>query len=365
MPLSFPYGRPIGVVQTAANWAVGIAEDDSYGYSQDRRWGNPDYDCSSLMISAYDYAFRENGISPTPKDLGATYTGNMATAFLSCGFTNVIDSVNLSTGEGLKFGDVLLQSTYHTAMYLGEYTTKDGVTKTNQIVHAASSRGNHQGGDQDGTEIYVANYYLYSPKWDYVFRYPDNSIGTITLHPEVATPYVAIVDEKYVDFDYEKVKEAKISGMMFYAGTLYDVVHKQRKYTNPYLGKVVKACDAANMPYGLHCKVRARSTIEADAECRALYYVLDRYPPKLGLWLTIETGMSKAINDDIIKVYYKNLVEWGFQNDCGFYLTPTQLNSISWDKWSDKFYLMEVDHNIDLATVEDQLLTPEMFEVPD
>ena len=56
------------VVESAISWAVSIANDNSHGYSQINRWG-PDYDCSSLVISA----FRNAGV-----DVGAaTYTGNM------------------------------------------------------------------------------------------------------------------------------------------------------------------------------------------------------------------------------------------------------------------------------------------------
>ena len=42
----------MGVIDTAVNFMLQIANDDSHGYSQDDRWG-PDYDCSSLVIQAY------------------------------------------------------------------------------------------------------------------------------------------------------------------------------------------------------------------------------------------------------------------------------------------------------------------------
>ena len=40
------------VIESAVNWAVGIANDNSHGYDQNSRWG-VDYDCSSLVISAF------------------------------------------------------------------------------------------------------------------------------------------------------------------------------------------------------------------------------------------------------------------------------------------------------------------------
>ena len=45
----------MGVIESALKWAKQIADDNSHGYDQSSRWG-PDYDCSSLMISAYKQA---------------------------------------------------------------------------------------------------------------------------------------------------------------------------------------------------------------------------------------------------------------------------------------------------------------------
>ena len=66
----------------AVAFAVGIAEDPAHGYDQVNRWG-PDYDCSSLVISAFEAA----GVPVRAK--GATYTGNMLGVFKKCGFTEV------------------------------------------------------------------------------------------------------------------------------------------------------------------------------------------------------------------------------------------------------------------------------------
>ena len=81
------------VIEKAVSWARQIAADDSHGYTQGNRWG-PDYDCSSLLITAW-----QNAGVPV-KDGGATYTGNMKNVFLANGFTDVTSQVNLSTGSG-------------------------------------------------------------------------------------------------------------------------------------------------------------------------------------------------------------------------------------------------------------------------
>lgn len=148
------------VPEKAAQFMEKIAADDSHGYDQGARWGTPDYDCSSLVISAYKAA----GVPLT-----STYTGNMKYDFLAHGFSDVTKKVNLANGSGMKRGDVLLHEVNHTAMYVG-----DGM-----IVHAA---GNEYGkatggkpGDQTGREICKTYYFNYgSSGWDCVLRYTED-----------------------------------------------------------------------------------------------------------------------------------------------------------------------------------------------
>lgn len=59
-----------------------IAADNSHGYDQINRNG-PDFDCSSLVC----YVVESIGI-PVRQN-GATFTGNMRTAFIKCGFTEI------------------------------------------------------------------------------------------------------------------------------------------------------------------------------------------------------------------------------------------------------------------------------------
>ena len=77
------------VIESAVNWAVKIANDNSHGYDQNSRWG-PNYDCSSLVISAFEQA------GCKVKSGGATYTGNMKPVFLRYGFFDVTSKIALS-----------------------------------------------------------------------------------------------------------------------------------------------------------------------------------------------------------------------------------------------------------------------------
>lgn len=134
------------VVSAAVNWAVNIAEDNSHGYDQGSRWG-PDYDCSSLVISAYEAA----GVPV--KTNGATYTGDMYQVFTALGFQDVTAGWTAATAEA---GDVLLNHERHTAMIRGFQ---------NGVAYVVEANGNEFGGatggatgDQTGGEILVRPY---------------------------------------------------------------------------------------------------------------------------------------------------------------------------------------------------------------
>ena len=97
----------------AVEWATKVANDPSHGYDQANRWGT-DYDCSSLVISAYKAA----GVP-----LSCTFTGNMRSDMLMNGFVTV--GIDKASGIGLQPGDVLLNEAHHTAMYVGDGYVND------------------------------------------------------------------------------------------------------------------------------------------------------------------------------------------------------------------------------------------------
>ena len=92
--------------------------------------------------------------------------------------------------------------------------------------------------------------------------------------------------------------------------------------------------------------------------------MVSRFLPPLGLWLSLDLGGDKEMNNKILEVYYRYLDKWGLTGRCGLYVTPEQLARISWTTFQDRFYLWEIA-SLDVTTVDDELLQPEMFEVPD
>ena len=157
-------------LEKACNWAVGIANDDSHGYDQKHRWGTPDYDCSSLVISA----FQKAGINL--KKNGAWSTKNLLEVALKSGFKDVTSTVNLSSAKGMRRGDILLRKGHHVALYLGNGKA---------VAAHKNEKGSITGGkpgDQTGHEIDV---YPYSnAHWTHILRYTKGfakGIGTIGL----------------------------------------------------------------------------------------------------------------------------------------------------------------------------------------
>ena len=138
-------GSSSGMVQDAIDWGMSIANDDSYGYSQNR--GDHEYDCSSLAIAMY----RETGVDVG----GATYTGNMRECMTSTGnFEWIPGDPDPST---LQPGDIVLDEDSHTEIYIG-----DGKLLGAHMDYSGGS------GDPSGEEIDVGDYY--SHPWDGVLR---------------------------------------------------------------------------------------------------------------------------------------------------------------------------------------------------
>lgn len=153
-------------VERAISWAISIANDDSHGYDQTHRNG-PDYDCSSLVSTA----FRQGGFNVS----GSCWTGNMEQAFTAVGFkAYAAGSVTLQRGDILLRHDNVWQ---HVELYIGN----------NQCVGAhINENGDISGGrtgDQTGHEIDVhstRSCYFCGGGYARVLRYEGSPSGPST-----------------------------------------------------------------------------------------------------------------------------------------------------------------------------------------
>lgn len=148
-------------IETYIAYMMELVTNPKHGYDQIHRWGE-DYDCSSAIITAVQT------VIPV-KDAGATYTGNMKSAFTKCGFR----AIPYSKGMSLIRGDILLNEKYHTAMYIG-----NGKIAQFSINEKGKTTGGVPG-DQTGRESSVGNFYEYSKGWDYILRYEEKKEDVI------------------------------------------------------------------------------------------------------------------------------------------------------------------------------------------
>lgn len=125
------------VAEAIASYVESIAADDSHGYSQANRRGNPDYDCSSLVNAAV----RAAGIDPDPGSYFVTQT--MGPILEKAGFTHLTWGMTASDLGTLQRGDIIVLASHHTETYLGG----------GYWGGARNDQGHPEAGDQDGHEI--------------------------------------------------------------------------------------------------------------------------------------------------------------------------------------------------------------------
>ena len=171
------------MVEKAINWAVSIANDNTYGYilGANHSWSSStDYDCSSLVTTAFKKAGFGNWV---------TSTHYMRSMFEKVGFKWIPASQlgGLKTSANLQRGDILLNEKNHTEIYIGN----------NQLVGAHANWNGYAGGIGGGKynssgkwrsgadEINISNYYSYP--WNGVLRY----VGNIKPEPP-STPSISI-----------------------------------------------------------------------------------------------------------------------------------------------------------------------------
>lgn len=143
-------------VDTYTDYMIAIALDDSHGYSQINRDGNPDFDCSSLV----GHALYKAGFNVNPNST----TRNLYEQLKKCGFT--------SCNRPWKKGDIHLAVGHHVCVS----------SDSEHIVHASiDEKGTTKGrkaGDQTGKEICIRKYYIPSYGWSYHLRYNEISKGS-------------------------------------------------------------------------------------------------------------------------------------------------------------------------------------------
>ena len=166
-------------LEQALQWAISIANDNRHGYSQSNRWGNPDYDCSSFVISALKAAGYDVG--------GATYTQNMRSSLTPRGFTWIPWS-QIGGEVNLRRGDILLNDSSNTSKQHTEFYLGNG-----KNVGAHQNYGYPAAGDQTGKEISVSGYYNHP--WTGVLRENGSVSDTCNCSTDFAGNYIVTTNQ--------------------------------------------------------------------------------------------------------------------------------------------------------------------------
>ena len=245
-------------IEKAIRYMEDIAKDDSHGYAQDNRGGNPDYDCSSLVGTALNMA----GFNVSK---GST-TRNLYSQMIQCGFKE------LPINDARKRGDVFLSPGHHVVMCVDE----------NNIVHASLNENggikNGKPGDQTGKEICVRSYYEPSYKWTYHLRYEENK------------PYKFLVDlSKYnIVSDYNQLAK-EVDGVIVRAG--YRGSQTGSITQDPRFETHITELLKKNVKIGLYFYSQAINETEGKAEAQWIIEQAKKY--KIDYPIFIDSEYSK------------------------------------------------------------------------
>lgn len=168
-------------VESAVQWAIEIANDETHGYSQGAENATPynpytgsregpDYDCSSLVY----HAFNHGGFPiidtwhKNPKYLsrygGRQYSGDADTIWADLSVIGGWKKFSWwEVKDNLQRGDILCLPEHHVAIYMG-----DGLTVEARGVNNPTGRGRYETGDQGGE---IDFYSAYGRGWTEVYRY--------------------------------------------------------------------------------------------------------------------------------------------------------------------------------------------------
>ena len=168
-------------VESAVQWAIEIAKDETHGYSQGAENATPshpytgsregpDYDCSSLVYHAFEHGgfkiienWRKNPVYMSRYN-GKQFSGDADTIW---------DDLRVDGGwkkfswdeikNNLQRGDILCRPQFHVAIYIG-----DGMTVEARGVNNPTGRGRYETGDQGGE---IDFYDAHGRGWTEVYRY--------------------------------------------------------------------------------------------------------------------------------------------------------------------------------------------------
>ena len=181
------------------------------------------------------------------------------------------------------------------------------------------------------------------------------------IDPKLIDKYMITLDRNTSDISFALLSELGVVGAIIEAGYSFSGSGiASTQYENPKINQQVKVCKDAGIDFALYMDVRASTVVQAQTEMRQFATSIRKYPPVLGVWLKVHFVKDQFINNQIVDVYYNELVKLGLVDKVGFYCAKDQLELIDWPRYSDDWYWWMIESVGDTAEL-DELLTPEFF----
>lgn len=185
------------------------------------------------------------------------------------------------------------------------------------------------------------------------------------------SPFIARLEHDASNVNYDGLQKMGVVGILFHGGSYYDKDHSERPHQSDIhlYGQMQEYQKSKTlMPFAIEYTSRAQSVDEAKKECKAFYYILAKYRPKLGAWVRpqFDKSMKKDIASAIIDTYYESFVNWGFKSKCGIIATMKQAELIQWPMQANYMPLwLEGSLDEKLKDTVEEVLTPSYFKLND
>lgn len=188
------------------------------------------------------------------------------------------------------------------------------------------------------------------------------------INLDAIKPYVISPDKDQVGISYKAFRDIGVVGVMLDAGMYLDKNQKvTKKYRNENLYTQVEEVTESKLPYGFYYTTHAATIEDVKQESYWLYFIIAKYPPKLGIWLKVDlnTKMSQTQAQAIVEKYYATFVEWGLKSKCGIYATKEQAKLIGWPRQCTYMPLWLAGQMTNNTCPDEEILTPSFFRLDD
>ena len=184
-----------------------------------------------------------------------------------------------------------------------------------------------------------------------------------TISIKSIKPYVIQPNRSMLNLDYLQLKQLGVVGTMIDGGERFDRNHNLVTYRTENVYKQTEEAQAANMPHAYIYTTHARNVAEVKEEAYWFYFVVSKYPPKLGVWLHCEFDVLPSVAEQLVDEWYSYFVKWGLKSKCGLYASKIQARKINWPKQCAYMPLWLEGELTDNVCPDEELLTPSFFKL--